>query len=391
MTVSESPFTITQETRVLGQMRAWLANGDWVPGQRIPAERNLAETLNVNRKAIRAGLATLERDGLIKATSPRIRIVTSNDTILADSLYFSVLVLTNSAKTKEEAVSAPHEHDGSALLGILDGIQEMDLTPMTMDPGRLHPKMIQRMVARRPRGVIVLQDAIGDDHGARAVEALVGAGIPVVAYADTRSPASLREAKYDRVRSDQRAGAKQLTQYLIKRGCRRILRLWSINPDNDPEWKVERDAGVLEALEEASLPVLPGMDLIDVKVGPLSENSFRRLSRATAGFLIEALTGDNPVDAILALSDHVYYYAAAACRIFGKKPQEDVLIAGYDNTWSTYLERRWEPSAPAVTVNRDMPLLGKALVEMLNKRIQGSLPPEPQTQTVEPRLVVLDQ
>jgi GntR family transcriptional regulator, transcriptional repressor for pyruvate dehydrogenase complex len=49
------------------QIRELISNGTLMPGQRLPAERDLAEQLNVSRPSLREALIRLESDGFIRA------------------------------------------------------------------------------------------------------------------------------------------------------------------------------------------------------------------------------------------------------------------------------------------------------------------------------------
>lgn len=52
---------------VVGYIRQMLAEGKFVPGDRLPAERNLAEDLGVGRNSIREALREMEMMGLVEA------------------------------------------------------------------------------------------------------------------------------------------------------------------------------------------------------------------------------------------------------------------------------------------------------------------------------------
>ncbi len=49
----------------LQQLRDFIAAGNYAPGDRLPAERQLIDTLGVTRSALRKSLDTLEREGVI--------------------------------------------------------------------------------------------------------------------------------------------------------------------------------------------------------------------------------------------------------------------------------------------------------------------------------------
>lgn len=52
---------------VLGQMRMMIENGQWLPGEKLPSERELIDNLQVGRTSIREGLRMLEAIGYIES------------------------------------------------------------------------------------------------------------------------------------------------------------------------------------------------------------------------------------------------------------------------------------------------------------------------------------
>jgi len=63
MTEHMEKFTKYDNDAALVQLRAWLTRHDSPPGTRLPAERELSETLGVSRGNLRKALATLEKEG----------------------------------------------------------------------------------------------------------------------------------------------------------------------------------------------------------------------------------------------------------------------------------------------------------------------------------------
>jgi len=53
--------------RVAAEVLHFIASGEFAPGDRLPAERRLAEMLNVSRVSVRAGLQQLKAQGLLTA------------------------------------------------------------------------------------------------------------------------------------------------------------------------------------------------------------------------------------------------------------------------------------------------------------------------------------
>lgn len=57
----------TTRTRTAERLRLDLLGGRWAPGETLPPERRLAETLGVSRPTLRGALATLDAEGLIRS------------------------------------------------------------------------------------------------------------------------------------------------------------------------------------------------------------------------------------------------------------------------------------------------------------------------------------
>ena len=114
---------------------------------------------------------------------------------------------------------------------------------------------------------------------------------------------------------------------------------------------------------------------------------FRALTAYDVGCLMPYLKADPAIDAILLPSDGNVWTAAAACRQLGCEPNKDILLAGYDNYWTDSWERNFAPAGPAVTVDRNNPMLGRELVNLLMERIEGKLPSQPVCRRMKPELV----
>jgi DNA-binding LacI/PurR family transcriptional regulator len=193
----------------------------------------------------------------------------------------------------------------------------------------------------------------------------------------------------DRVISDHEAGTSMLTRWLLEQGKKRILRLWTVDGAGH-YWLHARNRGFEKEMSakgiEAMGPVLVG----DVEHKDESDRArFDKNVRLVAGNLIEYLAGDRPrIDAIMATSDSDASLAAAACRLFGLRPNEDICIVGYDNFWPAAPERPFENYTPMATVDKQNHAVGLKMIDILQRRIAGELPAEPQCILVAPELVV---
>jgi DNA-binding LacI/PurR family transcriptional regulator len=149
-----------------------------------------------------------------------------------------------------------------------------------------------------------------------------------------------------------------------------------------------RLAGYQRAMREAGREPEPVQWIDPLFVGSKESDIFEPKTRFSAGYLAPLLTASEPVDGILAISDGEALPLAAACRLFGKVPNRDVFIGGYDNYVGDLPELEIDPSALAATVDKLNWKVGEALASLLLDRMAGTLPPEPQKRVVRPRLVV---
>jgi len=92
---------------------------------------------------------------------------------------------------------------------------------------------------------------------------------------------------------------------------------------------------------------------------------------------------------VMLASDGEVPPAAAACRLLGKRPREDVYLVGYDNYWSGTPWRPFEACGPQATVDKLNYQCGQEMVRLLMERVQGRLPGAKQCRVIEPKLVVL--
>jgi DNA-binding LacI/PurR family transcriptional regulator len=385
-----STIVVAQHERVLGRCRAWIADGTWRLGERIPSERELAELLGVNRKAVHAAILSLQREGLLELVSPRIRAVPHQIQNRSTGLYDTVAVLSGVEDQYVRGLDPEAGH--GILIGVIEAVQGAGLSPLTLDPRRVDAASVRRLIAERPRGVLLMQGVIGERSCGAVAATLIEAGIPVAAYADVLTESELVGAQFDRVRSDQAAGSASLVRYLAERGCRRLLRAWdNAVLERVPEWRQERDHGVVTACAELGLPAPLAVEPLKLAVGPHpARTDFERHVRMMAGFLYEHLHGPEPVDAILALSDKPAFYIHAACRLLGREPGRDVTIVGYDDVWRGFGEADFVGCPVSATVRKNMAGIGGDLVRLLQQRVAGELPAAPQTRVVSPHLIPCD-
>jgi DNA-binding LacI/PurR family transcriptional regulator len=373
--------SLTSGRRVIGTLRRRIQAGVYGGGQPLPSGRQLAQELGADRGTVMRAIEVLRQQGVITQVSPRIVVVNENAASPAAApqsvLAQTVVLVAVDGRAKLQRHRQPGWVEYIAM-GAMPAIEEAGLHALSFHPARLREEGLGALIQGRPHGVI-FSDLLTESGQGQMLTELREAGIPFVAYGD----GPLLE-RCDRVTSDHEQGCYLLTRWMIERGRRRILCFW--HNLGDVPWLAERRRGYERAMREAGLEPLPTAEHPD-KEHPREADAFRNSARLAAGHLAEHLLRENAVDAVLLTSDGDVAYAAAACRLLGKSPESDVLLAGYDNYWADTPERQAEPTPPVITIDKQNTQIGAELVRLLRQRIAGELPDAPQCRRVEPRLV----
>lgn len=392
MSVSSGPSTVRNRpgfqdngprARAIRNLREWITDGALPYGQPLPAERELAAQLQINRGTLRSALQHLSDEGFLRSNGGRIRIVTMPAKREASVLADVVAVLTDD----EGKVMSAHRQSGwmdYLAQGSLEAIRTAGLHALILNPHRLQDQYLASFSADSPRGAVLMCAGDKPEYFLKVARRLKSSGVHVVLHGDDEA-----YTQYDRVTCDHEAGAYKLTQWLIARGRKRILNFWPA-PAKD-YWFKGRQAGYERAMREAGLEPLPTASVPHLAEDAFSGHGFEKAARHLAGYLAEHLTGPGSVDALMLASDGFAPATIAACRLFGKEPGTDILIAGYDNYWADLPERELEPTPPSVTVDKNNLELGSQMVQLVLRRENGDLPAAAQRVLVDPELVVLNK
>jgi DNA-binding LacI/PurR family transcriptional regulator len=384
--VSTSP-----RTRAVRSLKQWVTDGRLPAGERLPPETRLAAKLNVSRSTIRLALSDLEKEGVVSADKRR-RIVL--DTIKPSKTFLSdaVALITDSPDHFERSKMHGTWHSNFIHTGAIDAIRNAGYDVLNIHPSRIAGDMIQRLILQQPRGVIILREVLQTPSGQHLPQALQEGNVPFVVYGDIgRARDSKKAISFDTVASDHEYGAHELTKWLVAQGRRRILRLWSLNitgPSEKQEWINQRDLGYERAMQEAGFEALPALEIYNANRNVDTQESFQHQVRLMAGYLIEYLTMENPIDAIMAVSDSSVPVVSAALKLHGREPNRDIPIVGYDNMWQDLYNRTFESTPPIATVDKKNLEIGYELMRLLQERIQGALPNQGQHRVIKPELII---
>lgn len=391
----------TPRARTVRHLQEWIMDGRLIAGQRLPPEIRLASKLNVSRTTIRLALADLEKQGLVSGDK-RCRTVLNHVKPKRNFLSDTVALIMDSPTQFNRNLIHGTWHSNFIHTGAVDAIRAAGYDALTIHPDRIAGDMIQRLIAERPRGVIIMRAVLQDKSGEHIAKAFKDGNIPFVIYGDVGlvygDPAF--RAEVDTVISDHEVGAYLLTKWLISKGCKRILRFWQFQvstPEERQEWVVRRNKGYERAIKEAGLECLPPLECYEASYqnAPQPKNQEEPAQkkpemrgRLVAGYLVEYLNGPKPIDAIMAISDAIVSSVCAALRVHGKEPNRDVMVVGYDNMWDDIPDKEWEPLGPAATVEKKNLEAGRELMALLQERIEGKIFEQGQRRIVVPELVI---
>ena len=378
--------------KLVEELRQRIDAGELRYGDRLPTYVELRRSHGLTQPTIERSHGILEKDGYIERVAGKGTFVSSpnaakNGLANQNLLDNSIVVLTAGAGPHRKYRMETGWSEYIAL-GAINEIRTGSRHVMAVASDNLQTHDLEYFLQRPPAGVIIVGEPLLTGTMLETAMRLQDAGVPVVLYGD--GPELTR---FDRVISDHEQGSYELTRWLIGRGHRRILRVAPLLAES--YWLQMRERGYLRAMTGASLspmetcPYLPSPNIEFPNLED-DRSSFEGSARTMAHHLAPYVQRDEPVEAIMAITDGEVYVLAAACRLLGKEPDKDVFFVGYDHYWRDLLEleRTFERTTPLATVDKRNVQLGEALVQLLNERIEGRCDAAPQFRLLPPRLVV---
>lgn len=366
-------------------VRRQIEAGELQPGDRLPSYADLQKSHGLAQATVERSHALLEKDGYIERIARKGTFVSTpnaaksglmNQGLLADS----VMVFTGGS----ESHSNSHWQTGWSeyiTLGAINELRNGSRHVMSLAPGNFQRSDLEYFLQSPPAGAIIIGEPELTAPMMEIATRLQGIGIPVVMYGDGPELAT-----FDRVISDHEQGSYELTRWLIGRGHRRILRVAPALPES--YWLQMRERGYLRAMREAGLPPLEPCACPLHHFDNDKQLSFESDARLRTNQLAEYLAGEEPVEAIMAVTDGEVYYLAAACRLLGKEPNKDVFFVGYDHYWEDSEQLQNETATPLATVDKCNMDLGAALAQLLHERIEGRCITVPQLRLLMPKIVI---
>ena len=370
-----------------GRVVQWLvdsiAKGELRPGDAIPTVDELSAALGVARNTAAAAVVEAERRRIVERRSPNARKrfvpISTADAPLAAS---TVCILGELGRFAD-GLGAPRWCDAYITQALVPLVSQSGRHVTVLNNDILAEADVDALFRAPPAGMVVASAVKSQPLAMKALGMCREAGVPAVVYGN--SP-ELRA--FDRVYTDHRTGARMLTEWLLARGCRRIVPFFPVPPATY-YWLNERVVGYADAMRDAGLKPLQCVVLGDVALEGHTEGGRRfRFFRALALSELVELRNGGGIDAVLCLNDDWSKPVIAAIRDLGLEPNRDILVAGYDNATRNGEFDAFERARPAVTIDKHNERSASDLAALLLARMANGLPPQPQARTHDQELVV---
>lgn len=286
----------------------------------------------VSEKARAAVLAAIEELGYVPNRAARTLVTRRTDTV--------ALVVSE----KEDRLFGEPYFAG-IIRGISSGLADTGVQLLlALDQSADDSQRLETYLTGQHVDGVLLISVHGDDPLPRRLEE---SGMPTVLGG---APVGINPVSF--VDADNRGGARQAVEHLLRTGRHRIA---TITGPQDMRVGVDRLEGYRETLAAAGLP--ERSDLI--AYGDFSE------ARGISA-MQELLDRVPDLDAVFAASDPMAFGALRVLRERGHRVPEDIAVVGFDDSLSA---RYTDP--PLTTVHQPVELMGREMTRLLLDRVNG--------------------
>ncbi len=334
--------------QIAARVRREVQEGVYGPGQRLPAEVQLARQFGVSRGTVRQALTSLLEEGLLLTVPGRGTFVNGGSPQRSIGLIGMIIPSVVRARNPElidGAEDTARQAGYSLILGI------------SGDERWLEAEQLQRIAAQGASGAIVY--TVDGPTDMPVLRRMVDEGFPLVLI-DRYIP----DLAVDTVTMDNLGGGFVATQHLIQLGYRRIGYIGTDNTGTSSI--VERMAGYRWALAQYGLPYNPDLVCTDVRRllawPPREPEKERHNERVLREFLLRE---DRP-DAIFVCNDYAAFQVVQIAEALGLRIPGDLGLVGFDNVaYTDYF------GVPLTTVDQHRHEIGTTAMSLLLDRIAG--------------------
>lgn len=353
----------------------------------LPSVRELAARHSLSNRIVHLELKKLSHAGVVY-TIPRVGTFLSAPTDKAMTpastpVHSDVItVLAGDNSLAQPRHNEPGWADHMAWGALLE-IRRQRRHALVLDFTRLLDEGIEAL-EDVPRGIVACTYGEQEQGLQKLLSEFVRRGSQVVVFGE-----EIEGNRWDRVVSDHESGAYLVARHLLALGRRRIA--FFRHSSHQLHWVERRYSGYLRAFKESGLtpppPFIYQYAPLDLE-HEADPTNFAANARQLAVEMKKYLK-NNPLDAIMLISDGETSRTAQACRLCGLNPSSDVLLAGYDNYWREGMAQTAIPFAPCVTVDKGNSEIGALMARLMLERLDGQLPSTPQQRLVAPKLILI--
>jgi len=374
-----------------------ICNGQYAIGSALPPVRKIAKEFSTSISPVYAAMAALEKEGFVNSIHGSMIRVESDKPVRRSIRSHPVVDVVTSlgpSFTGSEIGVAPH---------LLDAIQQMLIAILSRDGGiritlssffdtqgkvTFSERLEDARQLKPQVFVFAKPEEFGDTELSQMMR-LKAHGTHIVYYAARRDV-----PEFDRVYSDFACGQRLLTEYLLARNSRPLIRF---SGGAHMLYEQQKQDGFLNAFQAAGLSLQEGVRST-IQLSGLPHPSWRQVE-----FMIRIMRplfeGDDRPKAIMAVSDGHAASIRLALRILGIT---GVIVTGYDANWvelsnrGGVLEDISEESFPEelsrenppVSVDTCLPEISKALARLVLGRARGKFANDPMSEVTPQRLHV---
>ena len=373
----------TARNRVSDHLRSWISERALKEGDPLPSEAMLTRRLSVSRDTVRAAFQDLEAAGLVRASQGRVRRVARSERRVDPLLRKTVVLLSRVAEPDRFWHPGWDTH---TQLVVARQLRDQGLHLLTIACDQLTDQDINHLATGSPFGLIVMPELETSPDIEKLIEQCRRCHVPVVV--ESNDP---KFQTNDRVFADHIAGAQTLAHWLIKQGRRRILPLFPTHPD--PWWVEDRLAGYRTAVESSgNTPLKPVLIPELIESQRVNQTHIDHMVRVLIGYLYAHVHCDEPIDAIMAMTDRQAAVIAVALQSMGKDVHQEIAVVGYDAVWPDVPEQSFCSLGPIATIDKNNTKIGEAVVELLIRRANQNNPEdEPQTIRIAPSIKLMNE
>ena len=353
--------SLPRHTQVKQILRDLVTSGRLKPGDKIPAELQIAESLGVSKMTANKALLSLVADGFLVREVGRGTFVApagGSEPVITPAPRVTLSFVEGARNVLDS------DYYGTLYRGIVDGLQGVGgRVDIALSPVAMGDYQAEETAAPADGRLIIAPRA----ESVASIEALWADGKSLVVVG-----ASWPTMGIPSVDSDNIGGAVEAVRHLISLGHERIGLVYA-----EPETANTQDrvAGYRRALETAGLPASGEWEIRAHQAWQLGSAARREIVSLTCA--------RQPVTAFFAAGYYLALETMNTVRESGLRVPEDVSVAGYDDPLSAHLVY------PALTTVRQ-PLydMGRRAGERLIRLIRGDEARAPIREVLPAQLVV---